>query len=38
MVVICPLRTMAFGDPEPVAEFLEHRVRWLPQLEAWLAR
>jgi len=29
MVVICPVRTMAFGDPEPVAEFLEHRVRWL---------
>jgi hypothetical protein len=29
VVVICPVRTLAFGDPEPVAEFLEHRVRWL---------
>ena len=29
VVVICPRRTLAFGDPEPVAEFLEHRVRWL---------
>jgi predicted transposase YdaD len=29
VVVLCPLRSMAFGDPEPVAEFLEHRVRWL---------
>jgi predicted transposase YdaD len=29
VVVLCPLRRMAFGDPEPVAEFLEHRVRWL---------
>jgi predicted transposase YdaD len=29
VVVLCPLRSMAFGDPEPVAEFLEHRVSWL---------
>ena len=29
VVVLCPLRSMAFGDPEPVAEFLKHRVRWL---------
>jgi predicted transposase YdaD len=29
VVVLCPLQSMAFGDPEPVAEFLEHRVRWL---------
>jgi len=29
VVVLCPLRSMAFGDPEPVAEFLERRVRWL---------
>ena len=29
VVVICPSRTMAFGDPEPVAEFLERRVCWL---------
>jgi predicted transposase YdaD len=38
--VLCPLRSMAFGDPEPVAEFLEHRVRWLelqPALESQIA-
>jgi predicted transposase YdaD len=29
VVVICPTRQMAFGDPEPVEEFLERRVRWL---------
>ncbi|MFN9623315.1 MAG: DUF2887 domain-containing protein [Cyanobacteriota bacterium] len=29
VVVICPSRSMAFGDPEPVAEFLAQRVRWL---------
>ena len=29
VVVICPSRDMAFGDPEPVEEFLERRVRWL---------
>jgi predicted transposase YdaD len=29
VVVICPSRAMAFGDPEPVAEFLERRVCWL---------
>jgi len=29
VVVICPSRAMAFGDPEPVAEVLERRVRWL---------
>jgi hypothetical protein len=26
VVLICPLRTLSFGDPEPVAEFLERRV------------
>ena len=34
VVVLCPLRSLAFGDPEPVAEFLEHRVRWLELLPA----
>ena len=29
VVVICPHRAMTFGDPEPVEEFLERRVRWL---------
>jgi predicted transposase YdaD len=29
VVVICPSRQLGFGDPQPVAEFLEHRVRWL---------
>jgi predicted transposase YdaD len=29
VVVICPSRAMAFGDPEPVSEFLERRVCWL---------
>ena len=29
VVVICPSRQLAFGDPEPVREFLERRVRWL---------
>ena len=29
VVVICPSRAMAFGNPEPVAEFLQRRVRWL---------
>ena len=36
VVVICPSRGMAFGDPEPVEEFLERRVRWL-ELEPALA-
>ena len=37
VVVICPSRQLGFGDPQPVAEFLEHRVRWLelqPALDA----
>ena len=29
VVVLCPSRQLTFGDPVPVAEFLEHRVRWL---------
>lgn len=29
VVVIGPHRAMAFGDPEPVEEVLERRVRWL---------
>ncbi len=29
VVVLCPGRHLNFGDPEPVAEFLEHRVRWI---------
>ena len=29
VVVLCPSRQLDFGDPEAVAEFLEHRVRWI---------
>jgi predicted transposase YdaD len=29
VVVICPSRQLRFGDRQPVAEFLEHWVRWL---------
>ena len=29
VVVICPHRELTFGNPEPVREFLEHRVQWI---------
>ena len=29
VVVICPHRELKFGNPEPVREFLEHRVQWI---------
>ena len=29
VVVICPHRELNFGNPEPVREFLEHRVHWI---------
>ena len=29
VVVICPHRQLDFGNPAPVREFLEHRVRWI---------
>lgn len=29
VVVICPSRNLAFGDPLPVREFLEERVLWI---------
>jgi predicted transposase YdaD len=29
VVVICPSRDLAFGDPVPVREFLEERVLWI---------
>ena len=29
VVVLCPSRSLNFGDPEAVVEFLEHRVRWI---------
>ena len=29
VVVICPSRDLAFGDPVPVREFLEKRVLWI---------
>jgi predicted transposase YdaD len=32
VLVICPSRQLNFGDPEPVAEFLERRVRWVELL------
>ncbi|MFM7676393.1 MAG: DUF4351 domain-containing protein [Synechococcus sp.] len=28
-MVICPHRQLDFGNPTPVREFLEHRVRWI---------
>jgi predicted transposase YdaD len=34
VVVICPCRALAFGDPEPLAEFLERRVCWLELQQA----
>ena len=47
MVVICPSRRLHFGDPLPVAHFLDQRVRWIelkpspgddPQRWPWLQR
>jgi len=29
VLVLCPQRDLGFGDPEPVEEFLERRVRWI---------
>ncbi len=29
VVVICPHRELNFGNPEPVREFLDHRVQWI---------
>ena len=34
VVVLCPSRQLHFGDPAPVAEFVEHRVRWIELLPA----
>ena len=34
MVVLCPSRQLHFGDPAPVAEFAEQRVRWIALLSA----
>jgi len=34
VVVLCPSRQLNFGDPAPVAEFVEHRVRWVELLPA----
>jgi predicted transposase YdaD len=47
VVVICPSRRLNFGDPLPVAHFLDQRVRWIelkqspdddPQRWPWLQR
>jgi predicted transposase YdaD len=34
VVVLCPSRQLNFGDPAPVAEFIEQRVRWIELLPA----
>jgi predicted transposase YdaD len=34
VVVLCPSRQLNFGDPAPVAEFVEERVRWIELLSA----
>jgi predicted transposase YdaD len=34
VVVLCPSRHLHFGDPAPVAEFVEQRVRWIELLSA----
>lgn len=34
VVVLCPSRQLYFGDPAPVAEFVEQRVRWIELLSA----
>jgi predicted transposase YdaD len=33
-VVLCPSRQLNFGDPAPVAEFVEQRVQWIELLSA----
>ena len=34
VVVLCPSRQLNFGDPAPVAEFVEQRVQWIELLSA----
>jgi len=34
VVVLCPSRELHFGDPAPVAEFVERRVQWIELLPA----
>ena len=34
VVVLCPSRQLHFGDPAPVAEFVEQRVQWIELLSA----
>ena len=34
VVVLCPSRELHFGDPAPVAEFVEQRVHWIELLSA----
>jgi predicted transposase YdaD len=34
VVVLCPSRQLNFGDPAPVAEFVEQRVQWIELLPA----
>ena len=34
VVVLCPSRQLNFGDPTPVAEFVEQRVQWIELLSA----
>ena len=34
VVVLCPSRQLHFGDPAPVAEFVEYRVHWIELLPA----
>jgi Protein of unknown function (DUF2887) len=34
VVVLCPSRQLHFGDPAPVAEFVEKRVEWIELLSA----
>ncbi|MFO0138274.1 MAG: DUF4351 domain-containing protein, partial [Cyanobacteriota bacterium] len=34
VVVLCPSRELHFGDPAPVAEFVEQRVQWIELLPA----
>jgi predicted transposase YdaD len=34
VVVLCPSRQLNFGDPAPVAEFVEKRVQWIDLLSA----
>jgi predicted transposase YdaD len=34
VVVLCPSRQLNFGDPTPVAEFVEQRLQWIELLSA----